>query len=95
MRATYDRLAREVGLSRSIFTERFTHYVQETPMRYLSRLRMQLALRALESPEQSIAQAAAQVGYQSEAAFNRAFKKYMGVPPGRWRRARAETRQAE
>ena len=64
-------------------------------MRYLSRLRMQLALRALESPEQSIAQAAAQVGYQSEAAFNRAFKKYMGVPPGRWRRTRAETRQAE
>jgi len=84
---TLERLAREVSLSRSSFAERFTHFVQEAPMRYLGRWRMQLALRALESPSTSIAQAAAQVGYQSEAAFNRAFKKHVGVPPGQWRRA--------
>ena len=92
---TLDRLAHDVGLSRTVFTERFMHYVQEPPIRYLSRLRMQLALRALESPEKTIAQAAAQVGYQSEAAFNRAFKKYMGVPPGRWRRNRTKRPQTD
>jgi AraC-like DNA-binding protein len=87
---TLERLAREVALSRSAFAERFSHFVREPAMRYLGRWRMQLALRALESPSTSIAQAASQVGYQSEAAFNRAFKKYMGVPPGQWRRARLE-----
>jgi AraC-like DNA-binding protein len=56
-------------------------------MRYLGRWRMQLAARALERPGVSIAQAAADVGYQSEAAFNRAFKKFVGSPPGEWRRA--------
>ena len=56
-------------------------------MRYLGRWRMQLAARALERPGTSIAQAAADVGYQSEAAFNRAFKKFVGAPPGEWRRA--------
>jgi AraC-like DNA-binding protein len=84
---TLDRLAREVGLSRSAFAERFAHYVDETPMRYLGRWRMQLAARALERPGVSIAQAAADVGYQSEAAFNRAFKKFVGAPPGEWRRS--------
>jgi AraC-like DNA-binding protein len=86
---TLDRLAREAGLSRSAFAERFAHYVDESPMRYLGRWRMQLAARALERPGVSIAQAAAEVGYQSEAAFNRAFKKLVGAPPGEWRRAQA------
>lgn len=85
---TLERLAREVSLSRSVFAERFAHFVNESPMRYLARWRMQLALRLLESPDASIAQAAARVGYQSEAAFNRAFKKVVGVPPGLWRRTR-------
>jgi AraC-like DNA-binding protein len=84
---TLDRLAKDVGLSRSAFAERFAHYVEESPMRYLGRWRMQLAARALERPGTSIAQAAADVGYQSEAAFNRAFKKFVGAPPGEWRRA--------
>lgn len=88
---TLERLAREVRLSRSAFADRFSHFVQEPPMRYLGRWRMQLAVRALESPSTSIAQAASQVGYQSEAAFNRAFKKHVGVPPGQWRRARVES----
>ena len=92
---TLNQLASAVGLSRTIFAERFQHYVQESPIRYLGRLRMQLALLALASPEKSIAQAAAQVGYQSEAAFNRAFKKHMGVPPGRWRREYTEKTRGE
>ena len=57
-------------------------------MQYLARWRMQLAARRLEIPGVSIAQVAAEVGYESEAAFNRAFKKLIGVPPGAWRRNR-------
>jgi AraC-like DNA-binding protein len=91
---TLERLAKEAGLSRSAFSERFTHFVQEPPMRYLGRWRMQLAARALERPGVSIAQAAAEVGYQSEAAFNRAFKKLVGAPPGEWRRAHEATAEA-
>jgi AraC-like DNA-binding protein len=87
---TLEKLARQVGLSRSAFAERFAHYVEEPPMRYLGRWRMQLARRSLEMPGTSVAQAAARVGYHSEAAFHRAFKKYVGVPPGEWRRSRAE-----
>lgn len=86
---TIERLAREVGLSRSVFAERFTHYACMAPMQYLARWRMQLAARRLETPGISVAQAGAEVGYESEAAFNRAFKKIVGVPPGCWRRERA------
>jgi len=57
-------------------------------MNYLGRWRMQLAARRLEVPGVSIAQIAAEVGYESEAAFNRSFKKYVGVPPGAWRKTR-------
>jgi AraC-like DNA-binding protein len=83
-----DRLAREVGLSRTIFADRFNHYVKISPMQYLARWRLQLAGRLLEKSGISIAQAGAEVGYESEAAFNRAFKKLVGVPPGTWRKAR-------
>ena len=78
---TLDRLAREVGLSRSVFADRFTHYVGTSPMHYLGRWRMQLAAARLEHPGVSIAQAGAEVGYESEAAFNRAFKKSSACPP--------------
>lgn len=81
-----ERLAQEVGLSRSVFAERFAHFVQDTPMQYLTRWRMQLATHLLEQPGIGIAQIAVEVGYESEAAFNRAFKKCVGVPPGAWRR---------
>ena len=86
---TLDSLAREIGLSRSSFAERFTAYVRMPPMQYLGRWRLQIAARLLEVPSVSIAQAAAEVGYQSEAAFNRAFKRYAGLAPGAWRRERA------
>jgi AraC-like DNA-binding protein len=92
---TLDRLARESGLSRSAFAERFVHFVDDSPMRYLGRWRMQLAARALERPGSSIAKVAAEVGYQSEAAFNRAFKKFVGAPPGEWRRSHVAAITAE
>ena len=87
---TLENLAREIGLSRSVFADRFTHYVGIPPMQYVGRWRMQLAARRLESPGVSIAQAGTEVGYESEAAFNRAFKKFVGVPPGTWRRGRTQ-----
>jgi AraC-like DNA-binding protein len=83
---TLDVLARQTGLSRSSFAERFMSYVQVPPMQYLGRWRLQIAARLLEDKNISIAQAAAEVGYQSEAAFNRAFKRYVGTAPGSWRR---------
>lgn len=86
---TLAELAREVGLSRSVFAERFAHYVGESPMLYLGRWRMQLATRRLMIPGISVAQAGAEVGYESEAAFNRAFKKYVGMPPGSWRKGKS------
>lgn len=86
---TVERLAHEVGLSRTVFAERFAHLVQESPMQYLANLRMQLATRLLERQGVSLAQVASEVGYESEAAFNRAFKKFLGAPPGAWRRERA------
>ena len=87
---TLERLAHGVCLSRSVFAERFTHFVQDSPMQYLTRWRMQLATRLLERPGVGLAQVAAEVGYESEAAFNRAFKKYVGAPPGTWRRSRQQ-----
>lgn len=87
---TLDALAREVGLSRTTFADRFVHFVEIPPMQYLARWRMQLAARQLETPGIGIAQVAANVGYESEAAFNRAFKKLIGMTPGNWRR-RPET----
>ena len=85
---TLEGLARAVGLSRSVFADHFTHYTCDTPMQYIVRWRMQLAARRLENPAVSIAQAGAEVGYESEAAFNRAFKKVVGLPPGAWRKYR-------
>lgn len=86
---TLEELARESGMSRAILAERFAKCVGETPMRYLAKWRMQLAAHALKQPGATIEAVAEKVGYQSEAAFNRAFKSIVGVPPGTWRRASA------
>jgi AraC-like DNA-binding protein len=83
---TLEALARDVGLSRSAFAERFSTYVGAPPIEYLGRWRMQLAARMLDQGF-SIADVAAKVGYDSEATFNRAFKRFVGVPPGAWRKA--------
>jgi AraC-like DNA-binding protein len=78
-------LADEVGISRSALVERFTRYLAEPPMTYLTRWRLQLAARSLEKTSRGVAEIAAGVGYESEAAFNRAFKREFGLPPGRYR----------
>jgi AraC-like DNA-binding protein len=93
-RWTLDGLAREVGLSRSAFAERFVDLMDVPPMHYLGNWRLQLATQLLERHGTSVAQAAAEVGYESEAAFNRAFKKQVGVPPGSWRRSRMNADRA-
>jgi AraC-like DNA-binding protein len=85
---TLDRLAREVGMSRSSLAERFAAYVGGPPMQYLTRWRLQLAARTLEDGRSTVSHAAASVGYESEAAFTRAFKRYVGEAPGAWRRRR-------
>jgi AraC-like DNA-binding protein len=85
---TIDTLAREVGLSRSALAERFHHLVGMPPMHYLARWRLQVAGHLLEGKGIAISAVAAEVGYESEAAFNRAFKKLVGMPPGEWRRNR-------
>jgi AraC-like DNA-binding protein len=78
-------LASEVGISRSALVERFTRYLSEPPMAYLTRWRLELAARSLERTSRGVAEIAADVGYESEAAFNRAFKRLFGRPPGRYR----------
>jgi AraC-like DNA-binding protein len=82
---TIASLAKEAGLSRSVLAERFRHYLHETPMAYLTRWRLQLAAQTLASTSYSVAQVASEVGYESEAAFNRAFKREFEVPPARFR----------
>jgi AraC-like DNA-binding protein len=83
---TIEELARDVGLSRSAFADRFMHFVGQPPMHYLAQWRMQLAAGLLSSGSTSIAAIARDVGYGSEAAFSRAFKKLVGAPPAAWRR---------
>jgi len=83
---TAESLAREVNMSRSAFAERFSALVGQPPMRYLTRWRMQLARHALGHTRKSVAQLAFDVGYDSEAAFSRAFRRECGCPPASWRR---------
>ena len=78
-------LAHEVGISRSALVERFSRYLSEPPMTYLTRWRLQVAARSLEQTSRGVADIAAEVGYESEAAFNRAFKREFGRPPGQYR----------
>jgi len=87
---TIESLARGVGLSRSALAERFTQFVGQPPMQYLTNWRMQLAANHLRSGMESIAAIAGRVGYESEAAFSRAFKKAVGTPPSHWRTSRQE-----
>ena len=78
-------LADEVGISRTALVERFTKYLSEPPISYLTRWRLQLAARSLENTSRGVSEIAGEVGYESEAAFNRAFKREFGEPPGRYR----------
>ena len=82
---TVERLARVVGLSRSVLAERFTVMIGQPPMQYLALWRMQLASRLLLDGD-PVASVASAIGYESEAAFRRAFKRLVGRPPATWRR---------
>ena len=79
---TVATLASEVGLSRSGFAARFTELVGESPMRYITRWRLHKALEMLRAGTSSIAEVASRVGYESAAAFHKAFKRTLGVSPG-------------
>ena len=83
---TLNELAKEAGLSRSVFAERFAGFVGIPPMQYLQKWRLQIAATRLLGSGAGIATIAAEVGYESEAAFSRAFKKAVGMPPAEWRR---------
>jgi AraC-like DNA-binding protein len=79
---TLASLAAEVAMSRSAFAARFAHLVGETAMRYVARSKMQIALQSLKNDGARIGELASRLGYQSEAAFSRAFKRVVGVSPG-------------
>jgi len=92
---TLELLAHEVGLSRSAIAERFTQFVGQPPMQYLMNWRMQLAATHLMSGLEGVAEIADRVGYESEAAFSRAFKKAVGRPPSQWRKHRTGEREVQ
>jgi AraC-like DNA-binding protein len=86
---TLERLARELHVSRATLARRFTDAVGEPPLTYLARWRMDLAARRLRTSSDTVERIAAEVGYTSEFAFNRAFARHKGQAPGRYRRALA------
>ena len=87
---TVDELARKVGLSRSALAQRFTDLLGQPPMQYLARWRMQIAAQELLTGRKSLAAVAEQIGYESEAAFSRAFRREFGMPPAGWRKSKGQ-----
>jgi len=89
---TVSELAKRAGLSRTRLAERFGHFLGESPMAYLAQWRLKLGAEMLQASEDSVAQVAGAVGYASESAFNRAFKREFGSPPAQFRRQRSKVR---
>lgn len=85
-----ERLARRVGVSRTVLTDHFRHFLAQPPMQYLATWRMQLAAQQLKTTDLPIKTIADGSGYETEAAFSRAFKRRFGLPPGDWRRRQAQ-----
>lgn len=83
---TVDKLGREVGLSRSALHERFNQHLGQAPAQYLASWRIQLGSRLLRETQRTVVSIAQDVGYESEAAFSRAFRRLVGSPPATWRR---------
>lgn len=86
---TLEALARASGTSRSVLAERFQQLVGSPPMQYLTQWRMQLAARLLTKSDAPLAGIAEDVGYQTDTAFGRAFRREYGAPPAQWRRQQA------
>jgi len=86
---TLDDLARTAGTSRSVLAERFAQLVGTTPMQYLTQWRMLLAANLLARSTAPLARIAEDVGYQTDTAFSRAFRREYGAPPAAWRRTQA------
>ena len=86
---TVDALSSEVALSRSALYDRFVRLIGQPPMQYLAQWRMQVAANLLRQSRATVASIALDVGYDSEAAFARAFKRQVGMPPAAWRRSQA------
>src|SRR5262249_1309012 len=82
---TLERLADEAAMSGSTLHERFVHFIGQPPMQYLAHWRIQVAARRLRDTKAKLLEVALGVGYESEAAFSRAFKRAVGVAPGAWR----------
>jgi AraC-like DNA-binding protein len=74
-----------------VLGERFASFLGESPLIYLARWRLQLAARLLQTSRKTMLEVAAEVGYESEAAFNRAFKREFGLPPGQFRKRTAQS----
>jgi AraC family transcriptional regulator, alkane utilization regulator len=91
---TVDELAAQSGLSRSALAQRFTALIGQPPMQYLTRWRLRRAAVALKDSRRPVAALAAEYGYESEASFNRAFKRELGLPPAAWRRKGSRASQA-
>ena len=89
-----DSLARVVGVSRTVLADRFKHFLDQPPMQYLTGWRLQLAAQQLKSNDLPIKAIAEHIGYESEAAFSRAFKRRFRKPPGEWRRRQGQPRSA-
>lgn len=92
---TVEELAKQAAISRAALAKRFVELVGEAPMQYLATWRMHLARHLLRESTLGIAEIAARVGYESEAAFNRAFRRLVGAPPASWRRGRVASKPAD
>jgi AraC-like DNA-binding protein len=88
---TVDDLARETAISRSALAERFSNIIGDSPMHYPTRWRVELAKQMLREGVHGIPEISERVGYESESAFNRAFKRITGSPPAAWRKVKAAT----
>ena len=80
-----EKLASRVGVSRTVLADRFKHFLDQPPMQYLTHWRLQFAAKELKAGQRPLKAIAEEAGYESEAAFSRAFKRYFGLPPGEWR----------
>lgn len=83
---TIEKLAREAGVSRTVLAQRFKHFLDLPPMRYLAQWRLQLAAQQMKTSDVPLKTIVDGSGYESEAAFSRAFKRHFGLPPGDWRK---------